>query len=154
MTEPVRLNLPDEEATLELGKRLATGLVPGMLVALHGPLGAGKTTLARGVLRGLEFEGRVKSPTYALVELYELSRLDLYHFDFYRFSDPRELIESGLQDAFNETNVCVVEWPERAGSLLPTADLAVSLVITNGARTALLTAQTENGRRCLRQLQT
>ena len=124
-----------------------------MLIALNGPLGAGKTTLARGVLRGLGFEGRVKSPTYALVELYELSRLDLYHFDFYRFSDPRELIESGLQDAFNETNVCIVEWPERAEGVLPTADLDVGLEMTNGARTAWLTARTENGKRCLRQLQ-
>ena len=154
MTDAVELDLADEAATLELGRRLADGLRPGMLVALHGPLGAGKTTLARGMLRGLGFEGRVKSPTYALVELYELSRLDLYHFDFYRFGDPKELIESGLQDAFNETNVCVVEWPERAGSLLPTADLEVKLAMANGARSALLTAQTENGRRCLRKLKT
>lgn len=154
MTAPITLHLEDEQATLELGKRLAVGLVPGMLVALRGPLGAGKTTLARGMLRGLGFEGRVKSPTYALVELYELSRLDLYHFDLYRFSDPQELIESGLQETFNGTNVCIVEWPERAESVLPRADLEVSLAMTNGARTALLTAQTENGKRCLRQLQT
>ena len=125
-----------------------------MLVALHGPLGAGKTTLTRGVLRGLGFEGRVKSPTYALVELYKVSRLDLYHFDFYRFSNPEELIESGLQDAFNETNVCIVEWAEKAGNLLPTADVDVSLALTDSARSALLNAQTEKGRRCLQQLKT
>lgn len=125
-----------------------------MLVALHGPLGAGKTTLTRGVLRGLGFEGRVKSPTYALVELYKVSRLDLYHFDFYRFNNPEELIESGLQDAFNETNVCIVEWAEKAGSLLPTADVDVSLAMTDGARSVLLNAQTEKGRRCLQQLKT
>ena len=123
-----------------------------MLVALIGPLGAGKTTLARGILRGLGFEGRVKSPTYALVELYKLSRLDLYHFDFYRFAGPQELIESGLQEAFNETNVCIVEWAEKAGGLLPVADLAVDMEMANGARIARLTAHTENGTRCLQQL--
>ena len=72
----------------------------------------------------------------------------------YRFSDPAELIESGLQEAFNETNVCIVEWPERAGSLLPTADIDVSLAITDGARSALLTAHTEKGKSCLHQLET
>jgi tRNA threonylcarbamoyladenosine biosynthesis protein TsaE len=152
MTDCAAFRLADEAATLALGKRIANGLTPGMLVTLHGPLGAGKTTLARGVLRGLGYEGRVKSPTYALVELYELSRLDLYHFDLYRFADPREFIESGLQEAFNGTNVCIVEWAERAGSLLPIADLQIKLEMANGARTALLTARTENGTRCLRQL--
>lgn len=154
MSEAITLHLSDEQATLDLGVRLADGLVPGMLIALHGPLGAGKTTLARGVLRGLGFEGRVKSPTYALVEVYKLSRLDLYHFDFYRFAGPEELIESGLQDAFNETNVCVVEWPERAGALLPPADVDVYLTIENEARSARLTAQTEYGIRCLQKLKT
>lgn len=154
MNDTITLHLPDERATLDLGTRLADGLVAGMLIALHGPLGAGKTTLARGLLRGLGFEGRVKSPTYALVEVYKLSRLDLYHFDFYRFADPEELTDSGLQDAFNETNVCVVEWPERAGGMLPPADVDVQLTIANGARSALLTAQTEYGTRCLQKLKT
>lgn len=152
MIEPINLFLENEQATLDLGGRLADGLAPGMLVALHGPLGAGKTTFTRGVLRRLGYEGRVKSPTYTLVELYKVSRLDLYHFDFYRFSNPEELIDSGLQEAFNETNVCIVEWAEKAGSLLPTADVDVSLAMANGARSALLKAQTENGRRCLQQL--
>ena len=154
MNDTITLHLPDEQATLDLGMRLADGLVAGMLIALHGPLGAGKTTLARGLLRGLGFEGRVKSPTYALVEVYKLSRLDLYHFDFYRFANPEELTDSGLQDAFNETNVCVVEWPERAGEMLPPADVDVQLTIANGARSALLTAQTEYGTRCLQKLKT
>ncbi|UCH47304.1 MAG: tRNA (adenosine(37)-N6)-threonylcarbamoyltransferase complex ATPase subunit type 1 TsaE [Betaproteobacteria bacterium] len=154
MTKAVKLFLENEQATLALGASLAVGLVPGMLVALHGPLGAGKTTLTRGVLHALGFGGHVKSPTYALVELYKLSRLDLYHFDFYRFSEPEELIESGLQEAFNETSVCIVEWPERAGSLLPIADIDVSLAMKDGARSAQLTAHTEKGRRCLQQLTT
>lgn len=153
MTDRVEMFLADEDATLALGIQLASGLVPGMLFALRGSLGAGKTTLARGMLRGLGFEGRVKSPTYSLVELYELSRLDLYHFDFYRFEDPHELIDSGLQDAFNETNVCIVEWPEKAERLLPVADLEVTLSMTDSGRAAALTAHSENGKRCLRQLQ-
>ncbi len=152
MTDCAEFRLVDEAATLDLGKRIANGLVAGMLVALHGPLGAGKTTLARGVLRGLGYEGRVKSPTYALVELYELSRLNLYHFDLYRFTQPEELIESGLQEAFNGSNVCIVEWAERAGSLLPVADLEVTLEMAHVGRTAILKAHTENGTRCLRKL--
>ena len=154
MTDHSELFLENEEATLALGGQLAKGLAPGMLITLQGSLGAGKTTMARGILRGLDFEGRVKSPTYSLVELYELSRLDLYHFDFYRFEDPHELIDSGLQDAFNDTNVCIVEWPERAGKLLPVADLEVALSMTDGGRTAVVTAHTEIGKRCVRQLQT
>ncbi len=154
MTDHSELFLENEEATLALGGQLAKSLAPGMLITLQGSLGAGKTTMARGILRGLDFEGRVKSPTYSLVELYELSRLDLYHFDFYRFEDPHELIDSGLQDAFNDTNVCIVEWPERAGELLPVADLEVALSMTDGGRTAVVTAHTEIGKRCVRQLQT
>jgi len=151
-TDRIETFLADELATLGLGIQLASGLAPGMLLALRGSLGAGKTTLARGILRGLGFEGRVKSPTYSLVELYELSRLHLYHFDFYRFEDPNELIESGLQDAFNGTNVCIVEWPEKADRLLPAADIEVTLSMTDSGRTAMLTAHSENGKRCLRQL--
>lgn len=153
MNATLEMDLAGEEATVALGRRLAAGLVPGMLVYLSGPLGAGKTTLARGMLRGLGYEGHVKSPTYALVELYELSRLDFYHFDFYRFSDPRELVESGLEEAFNETSVCLVEWPEKAGGLLPPADLDIALSVANSGRIASLTARTESGVRCLRQLQ-
>ena len=153
MTDHLDLFLENEEATLDLGRKLAPQLAPGMLIKLRGSLGAGKTTFTRGILRGLGFEGRVKSPTYSLVELYELSRLDLYHFDFYRFEDPNELIESGLQDAFNETNVCIIEWPEKADKLLPAADIGVTLSMTDSGRTAILTAHSENGKSCLRQLQ-
>jgi tRNA threonylcarbamoyladenosine biosynthesis protein TsaE len=153
VSDQVETFLADEQATLELGRQLASGLSAGMLFALRGSLGAGKTTLARGILNGLGYDGRVKSPTYSLVELYELSRLHLYHFDFYRFEDPHELIESGLQEAFNDKNVCIVEWAEKADGLLPVADIAVALSMTDSGRTAVLTAHSENGKRCLRQLQ-
>ena len=144
--------LPDEAATLGFGEKLAHVLQPGLFVALSGELGSGKTTLARGILRGLGFEGKVKSPTYSLVELYNLSRLDLYHFDLYRFKDSRELLEAGFRDAFDSRNVCLVEWPERAQDLLPMADLSVSLVEERGGRRVRIAAHTELGKTCLARI--
>ena len=143
------LPLPDEDATLALGAALAPHLAPGMLIALRGELGAGKTTLVRGLLRALGHAGRVKSPTYALVEVYELSRLFLYHFDFYRFHDPSEWIDAGFRDIFNGQNVCLVEWPERAQGQLPPADLEISLELTEPGRLAKLTAFSPAGERLL-----
>ena len=141
--------LPDENATLALGAAIARGIEPGLVVFLHGDLGAGKTTLVRGVLRGLGFEGRVKSPTYALVELYEVSRLDFHHFDFYRFQDPREWNEAGFRDTFDGRRVSFVEWPEKAHGLLPTADVEITLAIQDVGRVATLKANTPMGQRCL-----
>jgi tRNA threonylcarbamoyladenosine biosynthesis protein TsaE len=146
---PIEVALADEAATLALGRRLAALLQPGMYMALHGDLGAGKTTLTRGVLRGLGYDGRVKSPTYALVEVYKLSRLDLYHFDFYRFEDPRELLDAGLAEAFNPASVCIVEWPEKARGYLPEADLDIRLALAGNGRSASITPGTEAGKRCL-----
>src|SRR6218665_397076 len=93
--------LPDEAATLAMGQTLARGLQGGMTIFLLGDLGAGKTTLTRGILRGLGFAGRVKSPTYTLVEPYVVSSLDLHHFDLYRFADPLEWEDAGFRDLFN-----------------------------------------------------
>ena len=141
--------LPDENATLALGGTIARGIEPGLVVFLHGDLGAGKTTLVRGVLRGLGFEGRVKSPTYALVEVYEVSRLDFHHFDFYRFQDPREWNEAGFRETFDGRRVSFVEWPEKAHGLLPTADVEITLAIQDVGRVATLKANTPMGIRCL-----
>jgi len=146
------LPLPDENATLALGAALAPHLAPGVLIALRGELGAGKTTLVRGMLRALGHAGRVKSPTYALVEVYELSRLFLYHFDFYRFHDPSEWIEAGFRDIFNGQNVCLVEWPERARGQLPPADLEITLELTEPGRLAKLAAFSPAGERLLAAL--
>lgn len=128
--------LPDEPATLALGATLAACIEPGAVVFLEGDLGAGKTTLVRGFLRGLGFEGRVKSPTYALVELYEVSRLNVHHFDFYRFRDPREWIDAGFRESFDGRNVSLVEWPQKAAGLLPPADLAIALASSGSGRSA------------------
>ena len=144
--------LPDELATLELGARLARALHPRLIIYLKGELGAGKTTLVRGALRELGYTGRVKSPTYALVEVYCLSRLYLHHFDFYRFKDPAEWIDAGFRDVFGGENVCLVEWPEKAGGLLPSADLEISLEHQDTGRSAHLSALTTAGTECLRHI--
>ena len=136
---------PDEAATLALGAALASCLEPGTIVFLEGDLGAGKTTLARGLLRGLGYEGRVKSPTYALVELYEFSRLNVHHFDFYRFQDPREWIDAGFRESFNGQIVSLIEWPKKAGSLLPPADVEIALEPSRTGRSASLRSSSPMG---------
>jgi tRNA threonylcarbamoyladenosine biosynthesis protein TsaE len=151
--EPLKIDLADEVATLALGARLAAQLRAGNRIYLSGELGAGKTTLTRGLLRALGFAGRVKSPSYSLVELYTVSSLNLYHFDFYRFSDPEEWQEAGFRDFFNEANICLVEWPEMARDLLPTADVKLTLAITPQAtRIATLMAGSAAGRQMLAAL--
>jgi tRNA threonylcarbamoyladenosine biosynthesis protein TsaE len=145
----LKTHLPDESATLALGAALAACLEPGLTIFLRGELGAGKTTLARGVMRGLGHEGSVKSPTYALVEVYEVSRLHLHHFDFYRFQDPREWIDAGFRESFNGRNVSLIEWPEKAGGLLPPADLEIALELSASARNASLHANSLPGQKCL-----
>lgn len=146
------LSLPDEPATLALGARLAQALAPGLVIYLDGDLGSGKTTLVRGALRGLGYVGNVKSPTYTLVELYAISRLDLHHFDFYRFSQPEEYLDAGLDEYFQDGAVCLVEWPEKAGNYLAPADLRVALSVVDQGRRADFTALTEAGRACLSRL--
>lgn len=135
--------MPDNDATLHLGEALAAGIAPGRVVHLRGELGAGKTTVVRGLLRGLGYAGRVKSPTYTLLEPYELSRLHLYHFDFYRLEDPSEWLTAGFREYFNDASACVVEWPERAGPLLPPPDLDLHLEFAGSGRRATLEARSE-----------
>ncbi len=150
MTDRPALHLPDDAATLALGRRLADGVEPGASLYLHGDLGAGKTTLVRGLLRGLGFDGRAKSPTFALVELYDLSKLSLYHFDFYRFDQPAEFRDSGLSEQFGTDAICVVEWPQKAGDFLPLSDLDIHLQTGgSGGRDALFEAHTPRGQRWL-----
>lgn len=143
----LEFELPDEAATCALGAALAPTLRPGLSVHLHGDLGAGKTTLVRAILTALGHPGRVKSPTYTLVELYTVSRLNLYHFDFYRFRDTHEWREAGFSDYFDGGNVCLVEWPEKAGAELPAPDLDITLQLADiTAGNAAATANT-NARR-------
>ena len=151
MPATFRTHLDDAGTTERAGFALARSLEGGMVVTLSGELGAGKTTLARGVLRGLGWEGPVKSPSYTLLEHYPLSNIYLYHFDFYRFAAPEEWETVGAAECFTPHSVVLVEWPERVGNLLPPADLAVHLAQATGGdgRTLELVATTTAGERCV-----
>ena len=137
--------MPDEAATLRLGEACAPGAANGLVLHLRGELGAGKTTLVRGLLRALGYQGRVKSPTYTLVEPYSDLRLNLYHFDFYRFKDRTEWLSSGFREYFNAESLCIVEWPERAGELLALPDLEIHLHYKGDARSTALIAHSPAG---------
>jgi tRNA threonylcarbamoyladenosine biosynthesis protein TsaE len=141
--------LATAEDTLTFGAALAPCLQPGMVVYLSGELGAGKTTLARGILRGLGYTGKVKSPSFALVEVYKVSRLYLYHFDFYRFADSKELREAGFREYFSSDSVCLVEWPENAAGALPAADIRIAMQVAGSGRNVEIRGDTESGRLCL-----
>ena len=147
--EEQHIVLPDAAATLATGARFAAGLRGGMVIGLSGELGAGKTTLVRGMLRGLGWSAPVKSPTYTLVECYEVSSLYFYHFDLYRFTDPREWESSGFADYFGPDTICVIEWPERLGSRLPAIDVCLRLEYAQDARTLTLSTGSEAGSACL-----
>jgi tRNA threonylcarbamoyladenosine biosynthesis protein TsaE len=124
----------DETAMLAYGAALATSLGRDDLIVLHGDLGAGKTTLARGILRGLGFSGHVKSPTYTLVEPYEFGPIRVYHFDFYRIKDREELEYIGLDDLLGERAIKLVEWPERAYGRLPTPQCVIRIRVDGAGR--------------------
>ncbi len=117
--------LKDEAATLAFAQSFASQLKQGQSVYLHGDLGAGKTTLVRGILHALGHQGKVKSPTYTIVEPYQLTLGQLYHFDCYRFQDPEEWEAAGFRDYFNPHSICLVEWPEKVGDLLPPATIEI-----------------------------
>ena len=150
--QTVDLPLRDQSATEKLGAFIADYLVPGMRIYLRGGLGAGKTTLVRGLLQTLGHQGRVKSPSYALVEAYTISSLYLYHFDFYRFHDPNEWTDSGFRELFASRAVCLVEWPEKAGELLPAPDFEIHLASWEQGRRATLVAFSDVGAKCVSAL--
>lgn len=116
------------------------------MIYLEGDLGAGKTTLVRGYLRALGDQGPVKSPTYTLVELHAVSGINLYHFDFYRFNQPEEYLDAGLDEYFAGDGVCLVEWPDKAAPFLPSPDLRISLGVLPQGRSARVEAVSERGR--------
>ncbi len=140
-----------EDDTRAFADRLASHpAIGGAFIAVHGDLGAGKTTLVRHLLRALGAEGRIKSPTYAVVEPYELAAYPAWHFDFYRFDDPREWEDAGFRDIFAAPGLKIAEWPEKAAGLLPTADLDVHIVLADdGRRRVTLRANTPRGRELL-----
>ncbi len=123
----MKFHLNDEQSTLDFGAKLATQLPKKGVVFLHGSLGAGKTTLVRGILQAAGHSGSTKSPTYTLVEPYQLSDRKIYHFDLYRIADPEELEYMGFRDYLDEIALCFIEWPVKGGDFLPKADLEISL---------------------------
>jgi tRNA threonylcarbamoyladenosine biosynthesis protein TsaE len=127
----LNIETASEAETEALGARVAAVLPEVRLIYVRGPLGAGKTAFVRGLLRGLDYAGPVKSPTFTLVEPYPFTGFVLCHFDLYRIEHPQELEFLGLRDYLSGDNVCVVEWPERAGALLPDPDLNV-IIQPNG----------------------
>ena len=153
--QDIDLHLADEPATLALGADLARSCPEGArVVHLTGDLGAGKTTLVRGWLRAMGHSGAVKSPTYTLVESYELGGLVVHHFDLYRLTDPEELEYLGLDGYFDGRALCLVEWPERGAGMLGEPDLSVRVTVSGQGREAQLRAVSDAGRTWLGALET
>ncbi|GAB2920111.1 tRNA (adenosine(37)-N6)-threonylcarbamoyltransferase complex ATPase subunit type 1 TsaE [Rheinheimera gaetbuli] len=137
--------LSDEQATLTLAGKVGRLVAGGQTVFLRGELGAGKTTFSRGLLGALGHQGKVKSPTYTLVEPYELAGLTVYHFDLYRLRDAEELEFMGIRDYFRADSLCLIEWPEQGMGYLPVADLDIHLIFEQQHRLVSISANTAAG---------
>ena len=148
----LKILLFNEKNTLELGENISTHLVAGLLIFLRGDLGAGKTTLARGLITGLGHNGSVKSPTYCLIEQYEFDVFTLNHFDLYRFTNPNEWLASGFEEYINSYDVTLIEWPEKSAEFLPKPDLEIELLYENESRIVIIKGFTEKGNKCLANL--
>lgn len=141
-----------EADMLGLGDALARALPPGAIVFLQGDLGVGKTTLCRGIITGLGVSGRVKSPTFTLVEPYEVNGQPIFHFDLYRLGNPEELEYLGYRDYFDDVGICLVEWPELGHGLLPMPDLLVRIAAAGEVRSVVLDANSSKGDIIINQL--
>ncbi|AWL13271.1 tRNA threonylcarbamoyladenosine biosynthesis protein TsaE [Saliniradius amylolyticus] len=144
----------DEQATQALAQQLAKHCQHAMVVYLNGDLGAGKTSFCRAFIQARGYSGRVKSPTYTLVEPYEVRGWRLFHFDLYRLADPEELEFIGIRDYFAEDCISLIEWPEKGAGLLAAADLQININFTGDGRTLKLESQSEKGDLLLQQLRT
>ena len=147
----------DEAEMCAFGHRLVETICSeshskGVTLYLNGPLGAGKTTLSRGIIQGLGHKGKVKSPTYTLVEEYRLQDKNIYHFDLYRLSDPEELEFMGIRDYFTENSICLIEWAEKGLGLLAEPDLLVNIDYTDNARNVQLIAKSKLGNNIIKHL--
>jgi tRNA threonylcarbamoyladenosine biosynthesis protein TsaE len=154
--QPFTAYLPDESATLALGAALARAVAPGLVIYLHGDLGAGKTALTRALLRATGYQGTVKSPTYTLSEPYRVqlngAPANVIHYDLYRMSSPEEFLDAGFREDFDGKNICIVEWPEKGEPVLPAPDVRVLLSVSGAGRTVELQALSQQGLLCLDRL--
>ena len=146
------LQLADETQTVALGRQLAALISAPLTIYLTGELGDGKTTFSRGLIQALGHQGAVKSPTYTLVEPYELEGIEVSHFDLYRLSDPEELEFMGIRDYFNERSLCIIEWPDRGMGCLPAADIHLHIKYANTGREVSLQAGSDKGKVLLRKI--
>jgi tRNA threonylcarbamoyladenosine biosynthesis protein TsaE len=151
-----KAHLPDENATLALGAALARALAPGLVIYLHGDLGAGKTALTRALLHAAGHAGKVKSPTYTLAEPYRITiaghTTNAIHFDLYRMASPEEFFDAGFREYFNSDNVCIVEWPEKGEGVLPSPDIHIFLDVAGQGRDVECHALSDQGSQCLERL--
>ncbi len=145
MKKNLTINCYNEAETLFFAKKLAHALSFPCFMTLSGQLGAGKTTLSRGILQSLGHQGNVKSPTFTIVEPYQINTLNIYHFDLYRIHDIEELELMGVRDYFKEKTLILMEWPEKAAEILPEADINCNILIQGAARKFELTANTTIG---------
>lgn len=152
MPNEIKKNLADEAGLLALAAAVASAIDESAIIFLYGPLGAGKTTFVRGFLRALGYQDKVKSPTYTLVEPYEIHNRPIFHFDFYRLNNASELEQIGIQDYFSPQAICLIEWPEKGFPLLPPPDLACYIAFAEDGREVRLEAHSPRGEKIVNQL--
>jgi len=139
------MHIHSEREMMTVGKRIASACLPNTRIYLQGPLGTGKTTLARGIIAGMGYQHRVKSPSFTIVEPYEINGKKIYHCDLYRIHDPAELIYLGLDDYFEDADLILVEWPEHGHECLPEPDIKCLLEYEQSNRRLQLVSCTPLG---------
>ncbi|UOF93538.1 MAG: tRNA (adenosine(37)-N6)-threonylcarbamoyltransferase complex ATPase subunit type 1 TsaE [Bordetella sp.] len=157
-TNSIKSYIPNSKTMESLSRQIALAILAhanpseGFQIYLKGDLGTGKTTFVRSFLQEYGVQGKIKSPSYSLLESYTISNLEIHHFDFYRFSKPDEWINAGFRDLLNENSIILLEWPEKADGYLPNPDLSIHLEYFNSGRNATLIPKTMRGKKWLQAI--